>query len=174
MKFTNPFVVLLLLCLFGCSEQNGNEEEKVYSQITKDKTLALIESASVITSGTETGMNFMTYSKAVDKYSSDLDMLTNFLPEDFNPNVKETLVSAKRSWVLTRTMWAKKIDRGAEDYYTVGNWAYNEPPGAPELWLAALVKDDEGYPYYSSIGTTLGVGGVYFEIAKPSLLKILK
>jgi len=146
--------------------------EPTYSQAAKDKAMELIEAASVITSGTESGINFRDYAQAVDKYNSTLDMFLNFAPDDFNSGIKQSLIDAKASWVLTRKMWAEKIDRGAEDYYT-SNMSYDEDT-SPKLWLAAIAKDERGYPYFTSIGTTLGVGGIYFELAKPALLKILK
>ncbi|MDC3282759.1 hypothetical protein OAU80_01665 [Opitutales bacterium] len=146
--------------------------EPTYSQAAKDKAMELLEAASTITSGTENGISYRDYNQAVDKFNSTLDMFLNFAPDDFNSGIKQFLIDAKASWVLTRKMWAEKIDRGAEDYYT-SNMSYDKDT-SPELWLAALAKDERGYPYFNSIGTTLGVGGVYFELAKPTLLNILE
>ena len=165
---------VVILTLASCSNEPTDSFENfepLYSQAAKDKAMELLEAASVITSGTENGISYRDYSKAVDKYSSTLDMFLNFAPYEFNSGIKQSLIDAKASWVLTRTMWAEKIDRSAEDYHTCKKF-YDEET-APELWLAALAIKDNGYPYFTSIETTLGVGGMYFKRAKQTLLNIL-
>jgi hypothetical protein len=177
MNIIYTLIAVSFFALASCSS------EPTYSQAAKDKAMELIEAASVITSGTESGISFMNYAKAVDKYNSTLDMFLNFAPNDLDSDVEEALIDAKESWIWTRRIWARKIDLGRDDYDIILHsdsfqfeWGY-----APELWKMSLIKCTEskvdwhiGQPYFASVGSTLGVGGAYFEIAKPFLLKILK
>ena len=162
--------VLFLINFVGCSSE---PEEPKFSQALKEKAMKLIDSASVLTSGSENGINFIAYRDAVNKFNSDLDLLLTFWPDNYRPSVVELLQNAKESWLKTRDMWSKKISKNAETYDQ-----YNEDcENAPELWIAALVYPKERKqfgPYYISIGQTLGVGGMYFSFAKPALLKVIK
>lgn len=165
MHYIYTLFVVSIFTLASCSS------EPTYSQAAKDKAMELLEAASTITSGTENGISYRDYAQAVDKYNSTLDMFLNFAPDDFNSGIKQSLIDAKESWVLTRKIWAEKIDRGAKDYYESNMWCNEDT--SPKLWFDALDKTERGYPYFTSINTTLGVGGVYFELAKPTLLNIL-
>jgi hypothetical protein len=160
--------VLFLVNFAGCSSEPA---EPKFSQALKEKAMKLIDSASVLTSGSENGINFNDYGDAVNKFNSDLDLLLTFWPDGYKPLVVDSLQNAKESWLKTREMWSNKISRNAESYDQDSRISYQN---APELWKAALVVKDGGYPYYSSIGSTLGVGGLYFQIAKPTLLEVVK
>jgi hypothetical protein len=88
MNIIYTLIAVSFFALASCSS------EPTYSQAAKDKAMELIEAASVITSGTESGISFMNYAKAVDKYNSTLDMFLNFAPNDLDSDVEEALIDA--------------------------------------------------------------------------------
>lgn len=187
----------LFFILISCSNNNENLEkvkehetkkvEPEYSEVLKNKAMELVEAAGSINSGVENGINNKDFSDAIGKYNTTLSILTDILPDDFSPVVIKDLNYAKDSWSYTLKMWTGFIQFqksiGSEIGYDSVDHNSFSYFNAPPLWKDALILVKEGEDYskkyhgfakYSSIQSTMGVGGYYFERAKPYLLDIIK
>lgn len=146
----------------------SHESSAEYSQLTKDKTMELIKAAAVVQSGVENGINYQDYKAAIQNYSTALSMYKTFAPDDIN-YISYDLDKAEKSWYATLKFWDFKLNpdlRPAE--------LYTDPP---KLWRDAcryILWHGKRYPIKDSFGATMAVGGIYFDEAKPTLLKILK
>jgi hypothetical protein len=172
------------------TEQNAPKKAE-YSQNVKNYITKVIENGLNISTLLENGANIEELKEAAKQYNSSLKILLNFLPEDFDKDVIQNLQNAQLSWSYTILLWEDQIYALKPDSYRhkhfskYKQWHINNPraadgwdPAPPQLWLDRIIwlehGDKDKSIMFTTIKNTLGVGGQYFEMAKPTLLKIVR